>query len=314
MKYNSGFLKIGVIVPIYKYDYSKMSYLLAIEDYYDIQVYIESLQQGEQVGDQRTDRLIYHTINQRDFDHGGTRNLGAHLAAEQGAEILVFMTQDAIPANERWLEELIAPILSGEAVATFARQLPRPGAPLLEQFSRYFNYPSASRSRNAADIERLGVKAFFFSNVCSAVRADVFWEVGGFPEHVIMNEDMTLAAKLLRAGHTLKYAAESEVIHSHEYTLKQQFRRNFDVGVFFADAGALLAGASVGGEGLRFVREQLRYVLRHGRANLIPWVLMEAATKFTAFQLGKRHRFFPLTLKKKLSMHSYHWDQPKETA
>ncbi len=251
-------------------------------------------------------------IDRNTFDHGGTRNLGARLATEQGAEILIFMTQDAIPANDRWLEELTAPIVSGQAVATFARQLPRPEASLLEQFSRYFNYPGHSRRRTEADIPELGVKAFFFSNVCSAVRADVFWEVGGFPEHIIMNEDMTLAAKLLRAGHAIEYVAGAQVIHSHDYTLAQQFRRNFDVGAFFAGAGPELAGAKVGGEGLRFVREQLRYVVRHRRADLIPLVIAEAAAKFSAFQLGKRHRLLPIRLKKKLSMHSYHWDQKEK--
>ncbi|TSA86142.1 glycosyltransferase [Deinococcus detaillensis] len=257
--------------------------------------------------------LQYVVIEKRHFNHGSTRNLGAKLAREQDAAILVFMTQDALPTDTRWLEELTAPIASGEAVATFARQLPRPGASLLEQFSRYFNYPDTSRSRRQSDIKQLGVKAFFFSNVCSAVRADVFWEVGGFPEDVIMNEDMMMAAQLLLAGYTIKYVAESEVIHSHDYTLKQQFRRNFDVGAFFADAGPLLAGARVSGEGLRFVREQMRYVVRHGRADLLPLVVLEAAAKFTAFQLGKRHTLLPLGIKKKLSMHSYHWDQYKET-
>ena len=248
-------------------------------------------------------------LHENKFNHGKTRNVAACFTDHEKFEILLFMTQDVIPSNKDWLRNLIAPIRSGKAVATFARQLPRSEASLLEQFSRYFNYPEHSQSRIAADIERLGVKAFFFSNVCSAVRADVFWEVGGFPEDVIMNEDMTLAAKLLRAGHTIRYVAESEVIHSHDYTLKQQFRRNFDVGAFFADAGPELNGASVSGEGLRFVQEQMRYVWRHRRADLLPLVIVEAAAKFTAFQLGKRHHFLPLSLKKKLSMHSYHWDQ-----
>lgn len=256
--------------------------------------------------------LYFFQIRKSDFDHGGARNLGARLATKQGTEILVFMTQDAIPANDQWLDNLVTPIRNGEVIATFARQLPRPEASLLEKFSRYFNYPSASRTRSAADIPALGVKAFFFSNVCSAVRADVFWEVGGFPEHVIMNEDMTLAAKLLRAGHKIKYVADAEVVHSHDYTLAQQFRRNFDVGAFFADAGPELAGAKVTGEGLKFVRQQLAYVLRHGRADLIPLVIAEAAAKFSAFQLGKRHHMLPLALKKKFSMHSYHWDQKEK--
>jgi len=251
-------------------------------------------------------------IARSEFSHGGARNLGALKAQSMGAEILIFITQDVHAVNPSWIKNLIAPIVAGEAGATFARQLPRSKASLLEQFSRYFNYPEWSQSRTVADIKRLGVKAFFFSNVCSAVRADVFWSVGGFPEDVIMNEDMTLAARLLRAGHTIRYVAEAEVMHSHDYTIQQQFRRNFDVGTFFADAGPELGGASVGGEGLRFVREQLKYVLRHGRPDLLPLVIVEAAAKFTAFQLGKRHRLLPKSVKKYLSMHSYHWDQQKE--
>ncbi|WP_189055600.1 glycosyltransferase family 2 protein [Deinococcus daejeonensis] len=256
--------------------------------------------------------IFYISINEADFNHGGTRNLGAQLASERGAEILVFMTQDAVPAGPEWLDRLVAPIRSGEAVATFARQLPRPEASVLEEFSRHFNYPAQSRLRTRADIPEMGVKAFFFSNVCSAVRTDVFWELGGFPDDVIMNEDMLMAAKVLRAGYAIKYVAGAEVVHSHDYSLKQQFRRNFDVGAFFADAGGMLEGAAVGGEGFRFVREQLRYVLRRGRPDLLPLVVLEAGAKFSAFQLGKRHRFLPLSVKKRMSMHSYHWDQKKE--
>ncbi|WP_344983686.1 glycosyltransferase family 2 protein [Deinococcus rubellus] len=308
-------MKRSIIIPILNPDSYVEQLLLKMQRVYESEnpIFLDSSSKNRSLLDLMPRDTMIHKIERKDFNHGATRNLGARLAAEQSAEILVFMTQDALPANERWLEELTAPIVSGESVATFARQLPRPGASLLEQFSRYFNYPESSRLRSQSDIERLGVKAFFFSNVCSAVRADVFWEVGGFPEDVIMNEDMTLAAKLLRAGHTIKYVAESEVIHSHDYTLKQQFRRNFDVGAFFADAGTLLAGAHVGSEGLRFVREQMRYVLQHGRAELLGLVVLEAATKFTAFQLGKRHALLPLRVKKKLSMHSYHWDQHRET-
>ncbi|WP_230286335.1 glycosyltransferase [Deinococcus sp. 12RED42] len=258
------------------------------------------------------DRVKIERIEKSLFRHGRTRNHLAALAQKDGAEILVFMTQDAVPMNPRSLEHLVKPILLNEAVATFARQVPRRKASLLESFSRYFNYPAQSRMRTRADIPEMGVKAFFFSNVCSAVRADVFRELGGFPDNVIMNEDMLMAAKVLRAGYAIKYVAEAEVAHSHDYSLKQQFRRNFDVGAFFADAGAMLEGAAVGGEGFRFVREQLRYVMRRGRPDLLPLVVLEAGAKFSAFQLGKRHRFLPLSVKKRMSMHSYHWDQKKE--
>lgn len=252
-------------------------------------------------------------ILKSNFGHGSSRNTGARIARELGGQLYCFLTQDIELVSSEWISHLSAPIEDARAAATFARQLPRQDAAELERFSRYFNYPSRNQFRTLADVPRLGVKAFFFSNVCSAVCADAFWEVGGFPEDVIMNEDMVLAARLLRAGQAIEYVAEAAIVHSHDYTLKQQFQRNFDVGAFFAEVGPVLQGANVGGEGLRFVREQLRYVYQHGRSDLIPLVIVEAAAKFAAFQAGKRHRILPLSLKKRFSMHSYHWDQYKET-
>lgn len=305
-------MKVKITMPFYK-EHDSIYWITKFKLESDT-IVIETRYKGSELIRDACERsfIFYTAISEADFNHGGTRNLGARLASERGAEILVFMTQDAVPAGPGWLDQLVAPIRSGEAVATFARQLPRPGASVLEEFSRYFNYPAQSRLRTRADIPEMGVKAFFFSNVCSAVRADVFWELGGFPDDVIMNEDMLMAAKVLRAGYAIKYVAEAEVVHSHDYSLKQQFRRNFDVGAFFADAGGMLEGAAVGGEGFRFVREQLRYVLRRGRPDLLPLVVLEAATKFSAFQLGKRHRVLPLSVKKRMSMHSYHWNQTRE--
>lgn len=243
-------------------------------------------------------------IERADFDHGGTRNLGAGQA--QG-EILVFMTQDAIPAGERWLENLVAPIVRNEAVATFARQLPREDASLLESFARSFNYPPTSRVRTAADIEELGYRAFFFSNVCSAVKKDVFWKSGGFREGVIFNEDAFLCAKLLRTGHKVKYTAEARVHHSHDYGLLQQFKRNFDIGASMGQAGNLLEGAPVGGEGLRFVIGQARHVIEAGRYFSLIKVAAETAAKLAGFSLGKQEQRIPHAIKRRLSMQSSFW-------
>lgn len=250
------------------------------------------------------------SIDRAEFDHGGTRNLGAQLAQE--ADILVFMTQDAIPANDHWLENLLDPLRKQEAVATFARQLPRPEATLMERFARYFNYPSRTNLRSLGDVPLLGIKTFFFSNVCSAVRADAFWAVQGFPERVILNEDMILAAKLMKAGYKTQYASKSEVLHSHNYTLSQQFKRSFDIGVSLADAAKEFQGASVNAEGVRFLLGQANYVVRHKNFCLLARVILEAAARFAAFHLGKYHNWIPTFFKKRLSMHNYYWIQVEE--
>jgi len=244
------------------------------------------------------------TIDKAAFDHGGTRNLGARQAR---GEILVFMTQDATPADDLWLENLVAPILSGEAVATFARQLPREGATPLERFARHFNYPPTSKIKTIHDVQEMGFKAFFFSNVCSAVRANGFWEVGGFPQRVVMDEDVLLCARLMRVGYRVKYTAEARVFHSHNYTLRQQFKRNFDIGAFVAQSADLLENAPVGGEGARLVMGQTRYVIQEGSYLNLFAVFTEAAVKLAGFSLGRKERWLPVGLKRLMSMHSSFW-------
>lgn len=251
-----------------------------------------------------------HRIEKREFNHGATRNLGASLVPES-CSVLIFMTQDAVPVGQHWLQDLTQPILSGEAQATFARQLPKLDATLLEAFARYFNYPSFSSLKRGGNVDMANVKTFFFSSVCSAIDKEIFWKTEGFPSDVIMNEDMALAAKILGGGYAIKYVAEAAVRHSHTYSLRQQFRRNFDVGAFFAEAKGELGQVKTAGEGLRFVVGQIRYAARHNALHLLPSILLEAAAKFTGFQLGKRHRLLHVGLKRRLSMHSYHWSQEK---
>lgn len=243
-------------------------------------------------------------IPQREFNHGGTRNLGVSIASADIA-VLVFLTQDAFPEDPSFLASLTRPIAAGEAAAAYARQLPYPGATPPEVFARSFNYPPEPHRRTAADIEVLGLRAFFFSNVASAVDRIAFERVGGFPDNVIMNEDMVLCAKLLAAGGTVAYAAEACVRHSHDYSLAQQFRRYFDIGAFLSTSD--LVKGSAGGHGISFALGQLWWCWRNGARAWIPRCMIESLLKFVAIQLGKRQRRLPRWLKQRCSMHAFHW-------
>lgn len=244
-------------------------------------------------------------IPQAEFNHGGTRNRAARLAK---GEILVFMTQDALPLDESFLQKLIEPIKQGRAVAAYARQIPYPDANPPEAFGRQFNYPAQSHLQTLAQLPHKGFKTFFYSDVASAVRAEVFWAMGGYPDWVIVDEDVYLCARLLRAGHTVAYAAEARVMHSHNYSLIQQFRRLFDVGVFVEQAGEMLAGAKTSGEGLRFVRYMTMHLAQTGAWGWILYGWLEAALKFVAYQMGRRHHWLPVSLKRILSLHRRFWD------
>jgi rhamnosyltransferase len=243
-------------------------------------------------------------ISKAEFNHGGTRNFAAQIAK---GEVLVFMTQDALPIGTDFLQALLGPIVQGQAVAAYARQLPYPQASPPETFRRHFNYPPQSELKTLAQLPQRGFKTFFYSDVASAVKRDIFWQMGGYPDWVIVDEDVFLCARLLRAGYTVAYQAEAQVIHSHNYGLVQQFRRLFDVGVFVSQAGETLAGAKTSGEGLRMVQEMTRYLVGQKAWAWIPYSWLEAATKFVAYQLGRREQLLPISLKRHLSLHKGFW-------
>jgi rhamnosyltransferase len=240
-------------------------------------------------------------IARADFDHGGTRDLA--LATTTGG-IVVFLTQDALPADPGFLAALTAPLADGTASAAFARQVPAHHASPLDASVRALNYPATPELRDRGWLDRGRVRAVFFSNVAAAVRRADYLAVGGFPRRTIMNEDMILCARLLRAGRRVAYVPAARVVHSHRYPLRQQFRRYFDIGVFFARHGRLLPTARPSGEGRRLVLGQLAWLLRHGGWDWIPAALLETAAKYLGFRLGTMERRLSRSLKRRLAMHA----------
>jgi rhamnosyltransferase len=244
------------------------------------------------------------SISQTNFNHGGTRNF-ASLQAK--GDLLVFMTQDALPADPFFLQHLLDPIISGKTVASFARQIPYPNASAVEKFARVFNYPPDSQIRTAASIKSMGIGAYFFSNVSSAIRKDVFLDVGMFADNVIMNEDMLLCANLLNNGHNVAYAAKAQVYHSHDYSLKQTFRRYFDIGVFFSRNLHIL-NVSAGLRGANYSRSLILEMTRQSDWIALFNAFFEIGAKLAGYRLGKLEKFIPVVIKKRLSMHTGYWN------
>jgi rhamnosyltransferase len=249
---------------------------------------------------------VVHTVARERFHHAEVRN---RAALEARGEVLVFMTQDALPADSSCLERLIAPLDEGRAIASFARQVPGPDATPLERFARETNYPPESRIASRASAGSLGARAYFFSNSFSAVARVAFEKLGGFPCHTIMNEDMLFAAKLLRAGHRIAYVADALVIHSHRYSLAQTLKRYFDIGVVFEQARTELSGLPLGRDGAAYVGKLLTQLAREWNYHWMPLAVAESAAKILGVALGKSHRRLPLAWTKRLSMHPQYWSR-----
>lgn len=301
---------VSIIIPTLE----AAAYLPALEDAFDAQ----SLQPLEvivvdssSVDDTASVAAEYgwrcSVIARDTFDHGGTRNLGASLAS---GDTLVFLTQDALPADASWLANLVAPLAEPDVAASFSRQLPRSDARPREAFTRAQNYPPEPAVFTACDVERLGIKAMFFSNVSSAIRRAVFDEVGGFAERAILNEDGYFAARLLERGYRVRYEASSCVIHSHDYGIGMQFRRYFDIGVSHVEGPSLMRDARTTGAGVRFAREQLRHLATQGAWLEAALALSEAGAKYLAYRLGRSHERLPLAWRRRLGWNARYWEKP----
>lgn len=248
------------------------------------------------------------SISQSEFNHGGTRNQAVRFA-ENFADVLVFMTQDAILASPDSLEKLLIPFSDPEVAAVCGRQLPHHNATPLATHARYFNYPSESRVRTMADISELGIKTAFMSNSFAAYRLSVFDKLGGFPDNTILAEDMYLTAKMILSGYKVAYCAEAKVFHSHNYTLKQEFQRYFDTGVFQQEQKWIQQKfGRAASEGKRFVLSELKF-LSIKSPLLIPKAILSTLAKLIGFKLGYYYYMLPYKWCKALSMHKGYWNK-----
>lgn len=222
-------------------------------------------------------------ISRKNFNHGKTRNQAALTAK---GDILVFMTQDALPTDNTLLQSLTKPLEEPEIAATYGRQIPRPDAPLLEVFTRKFNYPDEACVKTLNDLSRLGIKTFFSSNVCSAMKKGLFMKVGKFPENIMANEDMVITAKYIINGYRVAYVPEAKVFHSHNCSLLAQYRRYYHIGSSIRRNRWILNYTHPEGEGIKFIREQTAFVMQQHKFHLIPYILLESLAKYAGFRMG----------------------------
>ena len=249
--------------------------------------------------------LEVHHLKREEFDHGGTRRAAAALS---DGDIMVFMTQDAIPKDQNLIENLVLALEPENVGAAYARQLPAPDCRFLERCTRAFNYPEESCVKTSADLPRLGIKTFFCSDTCAAYKKQVYEEMGGFVEKTIFNEDMIMAGRMVQNGYGIAYAADARVIHSHNYSAMMQFHRNFDLGVSQAEHPEIFHGISSEGEGIKLVKKTISILCRKGRFWLIPVLVVQSGAKYAGYFLGKRYQKLPKALVRRCSMNKSYWE------
>lgn len=303
-------LTVTVVIPAYKpgEKFRRLVEMLEKQTYPIERILVINTEKGYWDPDQveGVKNLEVFHISKKEFDHGGTRDKGVRMS---DSDIVVFFTQDAVPADEKTVEDLVLPFRDRQIAAVYGRQLPDVDCSFLERYTRSFNYPPVSRRKTREDLPVLGIKTFFCSNVCAAYRREVYRELGGFVCPAIFNEDMIMAGTMIRAGWALFYAADAKVIHSHNYSWREQFRRNFDLAVSQADHPEIFAQVSSENEGIKLVKSAAGHVVKKGRPWLLVSLIGSSGFKFLGYRFGKSYRHLPMPLIKKFTMNPTYWEK-----
>lgn len=306
---NNNSLKVSCLIPTYNAG-NRWELLLKSVNNQTIliekKIIIDSGSSDETVSLAKSNGFEVNTIRKQDFDHSNTRQKLAHSASN--TDILLFMTQDCILADKNSIENLLVAFNDENVAIAYGRQLPRKEAKILEAHSRIFNYPALSKTKTLADKDKMGIKTASCSNSFAAYRTKAFMDIGGFPNNNIFGEDVVVGGKLLLKGWKIAYVAEARCYHSHDYTVLEEFRRFFDIGVFHKTNSWLLQEfGKADGEGLRYLKSEFKTILKENIL-LLPIMLLSTIGKYIGYKLGLHYMQLPDYLVKKFSMHKSYWD------
>ena len=242
-----------------------------------------------------------HKIKREDFGHGKTRNLGANLAK---GKYVVFLTQDAIPADKYWLSELISSFDNKKVVGAFSRQLAKKEEHIIDKSFHINLYPNKDKLwswNNFYPGENV------FSDVSSIIKKD-FLLKHPFDEKIIVTEDYEWANRILKKGYLLFYNSKSKVIHSHSYTIKQLFKRNFDIGVSYLSVyNSSDKSKGLFKRGLKIMSNELIILIKNGKVYLVPLAIFRDMIKYLAITLGKISPNLPNKINEKFSNYPRYW-------
>jgi rhamnosyltransferase len=241
-------------------------------------------------------------IPAHEFHHARTRNLAASMGK---GPILVSLSGDAIPASDGWLRNMIACFSDPDVGAVYGRHLPKPGSSVERRDTFDTVYGEQRIVKDPAHRNGLGYRFYHFSDVNSALRRTV-WQSHPYPEDLKMYEDLAIAKRILDAGWKIVYEPEAPVFHSHQYNLRQLFKRYFDIGYTFKELKiweAPGARSTLARDFRRLLGKRPRQD-GNGESNSRDGSAMaQSLAKFAGFFAGLNQQFLPLAVKRHFSYH-----------
>lgn len=280
-------MTIDVICPLYNAEEYIVNMYRSLKKQEDVDIHkikfilTESKDKSEEI--LKENNIEYELIKREEFSHSLTREKAA---MESESDIIVFITQDVIIEDKKWLHNLTKNIGKNKIAAAYSRQITKYNN--IEKYTRECNYPEKSFTVSKNDINNLGLKTFFFSDASGALDAKVFKKLKGYDAKKLpISEDMYYAYKLITNGYKINYEADSIVYHSHKFTLKQLYDRYKLTGKFFKE-NSYLDQYGTNDSGIKLAKYTLQRSIKEGNIkSLFRW-LPDMVARYLGMKAGKK--------------------------
>lgn len=302
---------VSIIIPTYNAGDKLNNLLKSLEKqtYQNFEILIidsSSTDNTEAIARRYTNKFL--KIPKSDFDHGYVRSLAGKMS---NGEILVYLTQDVEFASSCSLENLIEVFdENGLIAAAYGRQIPYESTNLFGKHLRIFNYPDSPLLKSKYDIKKLGIKTAFVSNSFAAYKRSALEQIGWFKSRIILGEDIYAGAKLILAGYLIAYVSNAIVYHSHNYSIRQEFKRYFDIGVFHRSENWIIHEfGKPEREGVNYIISELKYLIKQKSLHLLPEFFFRNVSKYVGYKLGYNFEKIPIQICKMFSMNQQWWEK-----
>ena len=225
----------------------------------------------------------YFSVEKNEFSHSLTREKA--ISEYCTSEIVVMISQDVVLFDENAVYAL-ASAINEEVVYAFGKQVCKKKT--IEHYVRQKNYGKQSKIVSSEDIDEMQLRAFFASDAFSAYHRETFVRLNGYDhQHMMMNEDMYYAKKIIDAGYKKAYVAEAVVEHSHKLKLKKLYRRYYETGKWFK-AHPEFDGFKTTDTGMKLAFYVLGQALKHFNIPVLFRWLPDMAARYLGMKKGKK--------------------------
>ncbi|MBR6728321.1 MAG: hypothetical protein IKM08_09030 [Clostridia bacterium] len=282
-------LRIDVVCPLHMADEDIGHVIEGLKEQKDIELHkvvFPITEEGDLsavIGQIEAAGFTHFPVPKSEFSHSLTRQKAVMEYCE--SDVVLMISQDVRFAGDRAVFELCSAV-SAEVPYAYGRQLCKRRS--IERYTREKNYGKESLTVGAEQVGEMQLAAFFASDAFSAYHRPTFVALGGYDDiHMMMNEDMYYAKKVIDKGLKKAYVATAEVEHSHKYKLRQLYNRYRATGEWFAEHPEF-DGYKTTDSGMKLAKYVLKRALCEFNIPVLFRFLPDMTSRYLGMKKGKK--------------------------